>query len=204
MVIGVAGEFAVHTRAGKVETDMRIVSRSLMALADERAGDANKKAGEANERASQNEKAAASLRAETERERLARVKIEERLAPRNLTTEQSNRITRRLRRFSGQHLEVIRYAPSREATSFSEQIERATTNAGWIVTTPHVLLGAEMEPVIFVFFANADVDKPPPAGPALVSILRAEGITVRYLRLGGFVPEDLQRGSVGLFVGPKP
>lgn len=55
VAIGVAGEFAIHTRAGKIESDMRDATRQLVALVE---GDAAK----ANERASANEKEAERLR----------------------------------------------------------------------------------------------------------------------------------------------
>jgi hypothetical protein len=60
---GVAGELVVHTRSGKIETEMRDVTRQQVSIANDRAGDAIKEA--------------ARLTKEAEDERMARVKIEE-------------------------------------------------------------------------------------------------------------------------------
>ena len=60
VAIGVAGEFWIHIKAGRVETEMRDATGSLVAIADG-------KANAANERASQNEKDAAQLRTDLEK-----------------------------------------------------------------------------------------------------------------------------------------
>jgi hypothetical protein len=56
VAIGVAGEFRVHVKAGKIETDIRSTSRQLVSLADG-------KAASAHERASENELALVQLKA---------------------------------------------------------------------------------------------------------------------------------------------
>src|ERR1700733_12606842 len=50
VAIGVTGEFRIHVKAGKIESDMRSKSRELVGIADREAGNANRKAEEASER----------------------------------------------------------------------------------------------------------------------------------------------------------
>jgi hypothetical protein len=82
----------VQRLASRKETDLRKANDAVYAglnaeaaLARKDAGDAIERASTANQRASDNEHEAARLRKLAEEERLARVKIEERVAWRRLT-----------------------------------------------------------------------------------------------------------------------
>ena len=88
--------------------------------------DATKAIAEANARAAEaNEK--------TEAEKLARLKIEERLADRNLSKQQEMEIAEKLRKYAGQVVSIIG-APTPEPTGVSYAINRALSAAGWAVT----------------------------------------------------------------------
>jgi hypothetical protein len=53
VALGVTGELVVHTRSGKIDTEMRDITRQQVSIANGRAGDALKEAAEANERAAE-------------------------------------------------------------------------------------------------------------------------------------------------------
>lgn len=78
VVLGVAGELAVHFKAGKVETDMRGATTSLVAIV-------NGKAVDANERASANEKEAARFRSEA-------AELQAVIQPRDLTPKEQSEL----------------------------------------------------------------------------------------------------------------
>jgi hypothetical protein len=61
VALGVAGEFRVHVKAGKVETEIRDTTRELVALVDDRAQAANERASLANERAEKEAKARTAM-----------------------------------------------------------------------------------------------------------------------------------------------
>lgn len=86
VAIGVAGEFGIQIKAGKVETEMRDVTFNLVAIADG-------KAGEANDRASANEIVAQQLKAEN-------LKLETVIQPRTINESDRQKIADKLRRFA--------------------------------------------------------------------------------------------------------
>src|SRR5216683_271102 len=94
VAIGVAGEFIGNQVAGPIRKRLDAVKEAEIARLNKEAGGARKAAGEAIERA-------ASLEKQAEEERLARVKIEEKLADRHLTPEQQHAIVAKLHKFSG-------------------------------------------------------------------------------------------------------
>jgi hypothetical protein len=76
---GVAGEFVVHTRAGKIETEMRDVARQQVSIA-------NGEAAKANER--------------TEELRSANLELERELSPRHLSVQGQQHLTGTLKPFA--------------------------------------------------------------------------------------------------------
>ena len=150
VAIGVAGELVVHTRSGKIETEMRDATTQQVSIANTRAGDAIKEAARLS-------KDAAKMTKDAEDERLARVKIEERVAWRHLTKEQQSGMAARLKRFSGQWGNVERVSSDVEITSFATDIAQTLSAAGWHVSPPSAItvretrmpaFGNPIEPVI--------------------------------------------------------
>lgn len=95
--------------------------------------DANARAAEATQKA--------------EQERLARVKLEERIAWRSLTAEQQSQIGSVLRRFAGQ-LALIQYnVNDLEAETFGDDIASALQTADWRVSEPLAILEMREGPV---------------------------------------------------------
>jgi hypothetical protein len=124
VAIGVAGEFQIHTKAGKIETDMRDTTRKLVSIVEGEAGKANERARKAKERAQK-----------LENENL---KLRERLAPRHLMPEHQRLVANRLRRFSGQRVNMFSYAGDDEVAGITRDIRSALSGkhgAGWIITS---------------------------------------------------------------------
>src|SRR5438309_1147337 len=129
LITGLAGELVSSSKLS--ELNGRIV-----AILNKQAAEAQKAAGEANERAGSAEQRAAEANEKAEQEKLARVKIEQKVAPRRLTKEQQERIARKLKPFAGQRINVLIYRGDVEAWFIADQIKVALggiTGAGWIV-----------------------------------------------------------------------
>ena len=181
IAIGVCGELGVHVKTVGVEGDLRIANHSVVALV-------NKQAGEATERASKNEKEAAYLRREAARlgklaedERLARVQIEEKVAPRRLTLEQVKTVAGRLRSFSGQRISFFAFAGDSEIVAIGDDILKALagpSSAGWKVTVSvgqySSLVGSG---IVIELLSNVD-DPSRAAARALADALRNERLVV--------------------------
>jgi hypothetical protein len=130
VAVGVAGEFAIHIRAGKVESDMRDVTFALVAITDA-------KAEGANERASQNQKEAEGLRKDAEAEHSARVKVEARVSWRHLTGQQKAEIGARLGDFSNKERASFWYrAGDTEAAMFASDLAESLKVAHIVVQPP--------------------------------------------------------------------
>jgi hypothetical protein len=85
-------------------------------------------AAEANARAAE-----ANVKAEAER--LARIKIEERLADRKLTPAQMKELTEKLGRFSGQKLNIVAVSNDPEIVRITNALITAVREANWIFET---------------------------------------------------------------------
>jgi hypothetical protein len=90
VAIGVSGEFVGNWIATPIRKRIDLATEIEIARLNEEAGGAKKAAGDAMERA-------AKLEVEAEQERLARVKIEEKVAWRRLTKDQQSAIGSRLK-----------------------------------------------------------------------------------------------------------
>lgn len=123
---------------------------------------------------------AAEARKETEKERLARVKIEEALAGWKLSTEGRERIKQKMARFSGTPFDL--FVNPAEAT-FMEALDGALADAGWKRQEPKnmSILFAKKAGIIFASgitleFALDRWRVFEPAVTALAEALNAEGI----------------------------
>ena len=122
VAIGVAGEFSVHMKAGRVETETRDATEKLVSIAEERAADAIKEA--------------AQLRKDAEDERMARVKIEQSVAWRTFSDEQQTAFASSLKAFAGPTANCGFMGGDMEAFSFSADIAAALRRAKWKVIPP--------------------------------------------------------------------
>jgi hypothetical protein len=136
VIIGVAGEIFADGGIFLFSRNLQTISDHEIAVLNKEAGDARKAAGDAVERsnraneraskseelASSNEREAARLRKLAEDERLARVKIESRLAWRRIDEQQRKQIVRDLNGFKGRELRLGVINANREVDQFMEDL----------------------------------------------------------------------------------
>lgn len=108
VAIGVAGEFRVHVKSGKIETDMRNTTRHLVAIVEKEVADANN---------------------ETARLTSENLKLRAFIQPRSLTPEQQREIGNILRHLAGERVRMDSFAIDPEAYQLCEQIAAAFTLA---------------------------------------------------------------------------
>src|SRR5205814_833565 len=101
-----------------------------IALAHSEAANANSAAAEAGERAAALEKEAAALRAQAEADRLARIKIEEKLAPRRVKQRDQEFIAAQISEFKGQLASIGSSPPDIESERLEMAIYAALTTGG--------------------------------------------------------------------------
>lgn len=203
VVLGVGGELFVHLRQS-------VANRKLAALQHSEAKAQEAEIARLNESsevlkldvAKANERAAEANRS-AEQEKLARLKIEERLAPRLLSKEQSDKLTAAIGKFPGQKIEIMEYSLSREASSLSKQIQAALGAAKWDTKVIGMMGGAELEPGIHILIAQGQTEFP--AVIALVQTLKEQGFLVTFRYDAGFSGPVLPTsGVIRMLVGPKP
>lgn len=133
----------------------------------------------------------------------ATLELQIRLSSRKLSPEQRQLLIDSLSSYKGQRLGVVEYGLSREAASFSKEIETALTEAGWTTKQDGMMNGVEQEPGVIIFISKGQDTIP--AADALTKCLKQMGFAARYMRDdGGFLPVSLEKGVVGMFVGQKP
>ncbi len=151
------------------------------ARAEENLGSAKKDAAVANERAAEANRIA-------EGERLARLKLENRLAPRILNDDQQQRIESKIKRFTGTPYELA-VDPVPEAINLLRTVDAILRSSDWtnkesaktdfrfVIT---LASGSKVEQGVFsgvvVKLTKSMLPKYEPAAEALVRALQAEGI----------------------------
>jgi hypothetical protein len=99
-------------------------------------------AAAANERAARLEKEAAELKKQAEEEHLARVKIEERLAPRTVSPAQAAKLMSDLSALRGKTVKIQFITGNPEIVGFVDSLEKPLAQVGLSVTkTPIMILG---------------------------------------------------------------
>src|SRR5690349_8196343 len=130
VAVGVAGEFFGNWIAGPIR-------KRLDAGKDQEIARLNKQAGDAFEQAANAEKDAAEANRIAEQERLARLKIEQRMADRAITARQREQLLSILNTRRGEHVEVDSLlSEGREALAYALQIAAIFRDAGWDVPSP--------------------------------------------------------------------
>lgn len=218
ITIGVAGELFVQFKASKVETVLRADSHQVEALLNKQAADANKEAEEVRKEAasaliqiSQAKKDAELARRDAEsfkldiakanahaaeasqkaeEERLARMKIEERLAPRRMTAQQIQSIRKGLERFRGQWVRIYSMIGDPESQAYANEFANALASIGWQVElfpgTPFNFEG--------VGVAVQDQTDVPEAAEAMAHTFEESGISV-YRTRASFVEINGNRAT---------
>jgi hypothetical protein len=151
----------------------------------------DERAAHANERIALAEQHAAEANRIAEGERLARVKIEEKIAPRRLSAEQIRTVADKLRRFTGQRLNFFATAGDAEAIGIADDILKALNgpnSAGWFPTLStgqySSLVGSG---IVIELSSDADA-RAREAAVTLAEALRSERLAV----LGPQPPPNMQ------------
>jgi outer membrane murein-binding lipoprotein Lpp len=161
---------------------------------------AKAEAARANERAANAEKEAARLNKIAEEERLARIKIEERLRPRRLSQEQREALRSALSPLMGTNVRIVTLFSDTEGKQYAQDFADVFSRAGWKVPGG---VGAasfgDAIPVgvtVRVYGATSLTNR---AAIALQEALRAQGIDAGGALLPGTADFDVE-----LLVGIKP
>ncbi|MBS1875975.1 MAG: hypothetical protein JSU00_22370 [Acidobacteria bacterium] len=166
VTVGVGGEFAVGNLSESVAADLRRLNGEYIALLNREAELARLSAAKAVERSEE-------LRIQAEEERLARVKIERRLAPRTLTAAEHARLVAVLKTLGRQDVDIFLYPNDPEITSLAEHVAGALYLAGWTFAWFQPLSGGRVSGM------SIEVD---PKDPAAVK--RANGLAAALKSVG--------------------
>jgi hypothetical protein len=128
--------------------------------------------------------------------------LEERQMARTLKPKQRSKLVESMKRYSGQRIVLIEYAPSKEASDFCRELGMALTNAGW-VSKFNGLAGGRVETEQGVMVLVSKGQENIPAAVALTDCLNSIGIQTRSTLNEGHIPIPLDAGVVGLFVSPR-
>jgi hypothetical protein len=190
----VAGSFSwyfSHKLSDKKDSEFnsfRESSNTAISEAQARSAEANARAAEANKIA--------------EEERLARVKIETRLAPRSLSQESRNSISQAVKQFAPQTFDILWYPDDQESLNFANQIFAALKDAGWILNRSDSWLGFSLTLGVVIEFIPAKSQEFGPAAKALAEALQKEGVAATVELQPGI--EEKIADRIKIRVGKKP
>ena len=173
---------------------------------------AGARAEEAKEGAAKAEERAAEANKKAEEERLARVKIEEKLAPRRLAVEQQRQIAGCLQRFAGQRVNLFAYTGDQEVIGIANDIIaalRGPQGASWIVS---IISGQEAGRGVAGILVEIRPDADGAsrlAAASLVSSLRAERLSVSGPQALVWMPgmgvgQEDPNAPIRITIGRKP
>jgi uncharacterized membrane protein len=160
---------------------------------------ANQRAAEANEKA--------------EKERLARMQIEEKLAPRFISQSHRDALIERLKQFAGIGIDIYVYpGGTPDAEPFSLQISSMLIEAGWQVGLSNVVTSRFSVRGIFIIIKdktdNISVNAANLLADALISERIATQISYTIPDLAGVYSggslDDPKKAAILLLVGTKP
>lgn len=179
-------------------------AESNLASANARAEEAKAESAEANARAAEANRIA-------EGERLARVKIEEKLAPRSITQKQIDGLSKRLKPYFGISIDILQIGESPEITHFRSLIENPLRAAGLsLFSSTAVGSGSFVGLSVGVLVDASESDKI--AASALLSALNAEGIAASNAGVSKrdewpsftMAPPGANKAPIRMYVGSKP
>jgi hypothetical protein len=190
---------AVHARklGRELATEKTAIAAREKAASDRAIAEANARAADANKIA--------------EQERLARLQLEARLAPRSLSSEQSVDLISKLKNFSGAEIDVCEYPNDFETARLTSQIVESLKAAAWTVNgfrplapTTRIFAGLAV-----LIDESTAVERERRAAQTLADALRSQALVVSGPT--PLLPTDvpgLAQGSpkysLRLIVGSKP
>jgi hypothetical protein len=197
VAFGVAGEFRIHTKAGRIETDMRDKTRQLVALVEKEAAQANEGAAvaQATAKGFESQIAEANARAlEAERD-LATLEMD-----RTFDDSQQKQFAKKLKPFAGQEFDLTTYWASKEPRKLAEGILKALKLADWkYLQNGWAIIGVESG--VLVYITPATDERTRMAANSLVSALNTEGIASELKAASSGGTSKIQ---IAIEVGMKP
>lgn len=230
VALGVGGEAVFGVRHWLLSRRLRTVlsaedqqHRAEIARLNDKAGEANEQAGiaqrdaeiarknaegfrlqiaQANERSAQAEQHAAQANEAAERERLARTKIEERLAWRRVNPQQHSLFVGMLSPYKGSTVELEKFGDL-EASIFADDIIRVLSDSKWLVRLSMIgqdstlYIGPGLNPK---YGLRCEVNDSLPAGMALVAVCKE----LRALSITPMPPRDGVVARIKVGIRPPP
>jgi hypothetical protein len=186
------------------------------ALAQRDAADANIKSegfrldiAKANESAAKAVEEAAKSNETAEREKLARLQLEARLADRTLTVDQRTRLVKEAAPFRGTSIDVVVYGDTSDVLGISRVLIEALQEAGWSVQVGYAAAGGvAVKGILIGTRSNADANTSR-ASAALISALQSMGLAsgpwqFEQMQLGSMFNTSVSGSApVRMFIGSK-
>ncbi len=199
---GVAGEFRIHSKIGKIETDMRNDTGLLVAIADERASAANKAADDTNERSKTLEREATELRKQNIANERTLVELKAKYAWRTISSAQAKILCGKLQTVRGRTLAVAWTANEPEQDVFGSQLAD-------VLKTKEC--GLKVDRVTFGLFLSSGAHAPEPIALEDVSANNSDFADVVAAALVAAslakapIPKDPSgmTGQLTILIGPK-
>lgn len=185
--ISVTSAFISGIVARRVSEVVQRESNERIFVAVQRAAEANAKAAEANEKA--------------EQERLARVRIEEKLAPRSLSQSQALALRDKLKPFAGTSIAVDKLLDSADVGPLTDQVLAALTAAGWRITAVNDRLASGITASGIEIAASSESnDQICSAASMLIEGLNSHGV---FAKAGAPFPIPIPN-IIRMVIGTKP
>ena len=185
VVVGILGEFGVGLWISHINGQLRGKSAELRSKSDQLVALISEQSAVNAREAAQLKLDAEGLKKQAEDERIARVRLQEDIAPRRLASDDRTKLSATVGQFAGMTA-VIEYGSSdTEAYAFGADIALALSNAHWSPTDPYGI--AEFRPGPFAYRQS---DPRPSTGveieacPNDESCAAAEGLHSALLSLG--------------------
>jgi hypothetical protein len=172
------------------------------------AEDAKKEAAAYAARIAEAEARAAEAKRRSEEDRLARVKIEQAMAYRQLSPPAQARVAAKLRAFPGQKIEVHTQSQEPEIKRLLDQIFGAVVGpegGGWSVVLNSIDMGAAYSVVGIVVAVHPKATQGATGAAAvLVASLAAEGLSIQRTNgtVPGLTPQD--PSNIAIAIGTRP
>ncbi len=142
---------------------------------------------------------AEGLKAQAEADRLARVKIEQKLAPRSLSGEQQLAVVEGIKRFAPQPFRFVSYQDDPEVVHLVHGLIRVLIGAGWKGLPAKGFLMAQLEFGVRIEYAPEKAAEYAGAANALASALNEAGLAAE-----AGVKASIDADSITIRVGKKP
>jgi len=204
--VGSLGLYFLGNRVSKAKDDelRRFQTESAIQITAAKEGTAKalKEAADAN-------KAAEGLRLDAERERLARLQLEARLAPRILTPQQQTAIVALLKPLGRFRAQILLHSDVTEVSRLSRDIASTLTRVGWDVAEARPSGGAIVEGVGILVSNKADDSVKKAAGQLATELTRngvgakLETMFLEDLPIPAIIGARVPNPQIAILIGTK-